>query len=91
MKASYSSGGHMRKWSGRQRALRSASAVAVLTGSGAALLPASVSAQTLQDAWARAYYTNPTLEAQRAQLRATDEQVNQALSGWRPTIEATSS
>src|SRR3546814_12677539 len=31
------------------------------------------------------YSNNPTLQAARAELRATDELVPQALSGWRPT------
>ena len=42
--------------------------------------------RTLQDALSAAYANNPTLQAARAQLRATDEGVPQALSGWRPTI-----
>jgi TolC family type I secretion outer membrane protein len=46
----------------------------------------SAPAQTLTDALADAYNTNPQLLAQRALLRATDEQVPQALSGWRPTV-----
>jgi len=33
-----------------------------------------------------AYQTNPSLLASRAQLRATDEGVQKALSGWRPTV-----
>ncbi|MCZ6719917.1 MAG: TolC family outer membrane protein [Proteobacteria bacterium] len=43
-------------------------------------------AQSLEDALAMAYANNPTLEARRAELRATDEFVPQALSGWRPTV-----
>lgn len=35
---------------------------------------------------AAAYQNNPRLSAQRAQLRATDEQIAQAYSNWRPTI-----
>ena len=42
-------------------------------------------AQSLADALASAYTTNPQLQAGRAQLRATDEGVPVALSGWRPT------
>jgi outer membrane protein len=60
---------------------------------GAALLllggSYEVSAQTLTQALAEAYNTNPQLLAQRALLRATDEQVPQALSGWRPTVNFT--
>ena len=66
----------------------SAIALAIAAGLVATAPLGPAWAQTLQEAWARAYYTNPTLEAQRAQLRATDEQVNQALSGWRPTVQA---
>ena len=47
-----------------------------------------ISAETLHDAFAGAYRNNSTLEADRARQRATDEQVPQALSGWRPTITA---
>jgi outer membrane protein len=36
---------------------------------------------------AEAYQNNPTLLAQRASLRATDESLAQAVSGWRPTIQ----
>jgi len=50
---------------------------------------ASASAQTLTEALAYAYNTNPQLLAQRALLRSTDEQVPQALSNWRPTVTFT--
>ena len=56
------------------------------------LLSASLKAaepQTLEQAWIQAYQSNPSLEAERAKLRATDEQVSQALSHWRPSIDAT--
>jgi TolC family type I secretion outer membrane protein len=46
---------------------------------------------TLEQTLVEAYQNNPSLEAQRAQLRATDEQVALALSHWRPTLEATTS
>jgi TolC family type I secretion outer membrane protein len=46
-------------------------------------------AQTLTQALTEAYNTNPQLLAQRALLRATDEQVPQALSFWRPTVNFT--
>ena len=46
-------------------------------------------AQTLTQALAETYNTNPQLLAQRALLRATDEEVPQALSGWRPTVNFT--
>ncbi|QJE72907.1 TolC family outer membrane protein [Aerophototrophica crusticola] len=53
---------------------------------GLGLSPAR--AQSLQDALAQAYTGNPTLEAARAQLRATDELVPQARSGYLPTLNA---
>lgn len=43
-------------------------------------------AESLEEALAKAYLGNPTLAAARAQLRATDEGVPLALSGWRPTV-----
>lgn len=49
------------------------------------------SAQSLADALSDAYLNNPRLLAQRAQLRATDEQVPQAMSGYRPTVSASGS
>jgi outer membrane protein len=54
----------------------------------AALFTASApaTAQTLTQALADTYNTNPQLLAQRALLRATDEQVPQALANWRPTV-----
>ena len=54
-----------------------------------ALTAVSAQAQTLTEALADAYNTNPQLLAQRALLRATDEQVPQALSNWRPTVNFT--
>jgi TolC family type I secretion outer membrane protein len=48
---------------------------------------APAAAQQMQDALATAYANNPQLRAARAQLRAVDEQVPQALSGWRPTVQ----
>lgn len=50
------------------------------------LPPGIGQAQTLSDALAAAYSNNTTLLAARAQLRAVDENVPQALAGWRPTI-----
>jgi outer membrane protein len=42
----------------------------------------------LPEALAKAYQTNPQLNAERARQRATDENVPQALSGYRPQIVA---
>src|SRR5262249_49333444 len=52
---------------------------------------AAVRADTIEGALVRAYQNNPQLNAQRAQVRSTDEQVPQALSGYRPKISVTAS
>ena len=48
----------------------------------------SVSAETLESALSRAYGNNPGLNAQRANVRATDENVARAKSGYRPQVNA---
>ena len=48
----------------------------------------SVHAESLKEALTAAYLFNPTLKSARAQLRATDNQVSLAKSGYRPTISA---
>ncbi len=48
-------------------------------------------AQTLAEALADAYTTNPTLSASRAELRTVNEGVPQALANWRPEIFLTGS
>ncbi|MGI9168571.1 MAG: TolC family protein, partial [Caulobacteraceae bacterium] len=57
----------------------------------AALWPARAGAETLADAITLAYQSNPTLQAQRASLRALDETYVQAQAGFRPsaTLQAT--
>src|SRR6201994_3064553 len=50
---------------------------------------APVHADTMESALLRAYQNNPQLNAQRASVRATDEAVPQALSGYRPRATAT--
>lgn len=52
---------------------------------------AGAAAGSLEDALREAYLANPRLDAERARLRATDELVPQALSGWRPLLRATGS
>ncbi len=51
----------------------------------------AVSADTLEWALVQAYQNNPSLNAQRAALRAADENVPQALSGYRPKLSVTAS
>ena len=48
----------------------------------------NVGAEPIESALARAYEENPQLNAQRASVRATDEYVPQALSGYRPKVGA---
>ena len=48
-----------------------------------------VRAETLEAALIQAYQNNPTLNSQRAALRATDEGVPQALAGYRPRVTVT--
>jgi outer membrane protein len=50
----------------------------------------ALAATTLADAIAAAYQSNPTLQAQRAQLRATDETYVQARAGLGPTVQVQS-
>ena len=47
--------------------------------------------ETLESALMQAYQNNPTLNSQRAAMRATDEGVPQALSGYRPKVTITAS
>jgi outer membrane protein len=51
-------------------------------------LPSAARAEALPEALAKAYQTNPQLNAERARQRATDENVPQALAGYRPQIVA---
>lgn len=63
-------------------------AVAAALSSVIWLTPFAVSAETIFDAMAKAYQNNPDLNAVRAGLRATDEGVAIAKSGYRPQISA---
>lgn len=71
--------------------------VKAFTGAAAAVLllawmgPTPALADTIESALVRAYQNNPQLNAQRASVRSTDENVPQALSGYRPRIAVTGS
>src|SRR3979411_2417447 len=71
--------------------------VKLVTGAAAAVLlmahmgATSALADTIEAALVRAYQNNPQLNAQRAQVRSTDENVPQALSGYRPRVALTAS
>jgi len=54
-----------------------------------ALAASAAHGESLPEALTKAYQTNPSLNAERARQRATDENVPQALSGYRPQILAT--
>jgi outer membrane protein len=63
----------------------------VLGGVCFAVLTVSIGplkAETLETALKRAYSANPSLNAQRASLRATDETLPRALSTYRPKVNA---
>src|ERR1700736_3634461 len=71
--------------------------VRVVTSAAAAVLlmafagRAPALAETIEAALVRAYQNNPQLNAQRALVRSTDENVPQALSGYRPKVALTAS
>ena len=57
-----------------------------LAAAGVLCVGAAAQADTLADAFAAAYETNPELIEARANLRAVDERVNQARAGLRPSL-----
>lgn len=70
-----------------RRMLRSGICLSVATCLGFSSLTAALG-ESLPEALAKAYQTNPQLNAERARQRATDENVPQALAGYRPQIIA---
>jgi outer membrane protein len=66
-----------------------ASVMGALAIAGAVTAGGRASAETLESALVQAYQNNPTLNSQRAALRAVDEGVPQALSGYRPRVTVT--
>jgi outer membrane protein len=73
---------------GGVKALTSAAVAALLLASASV---APVLADTIEAALVRAYQNNPQLNSQRASVRVTDENVPQALSGYRPKVAITAS
>ena len=61
----------------------------LLAAAACALAGPAALADTLETALIQAYQNNPQINAQRAQVRATDEAVPQALAGYRPRISGT--
>ncbi|MDP3174173.1 MAG: TolC family outer membrane protein [Phenylobacterium sp.] len=70
---------------------RGALFVAILSAGASGVLAAPAAAETLADAIALAYQSNPTLQAQRGTQRALDETYVQARSGYRPTLSVSAS
>jgi len=70
----------------KRRVLLSGSCVGALVCTLLLAVPAR--AEGLPQALVKAYQTNPQLNAERARQRATDENVPQALAGYRPQIAA---
>ena len=62
--------------------------LAALAAVGAAGFAGTAAADTLPEALAAAYETNPQLTVQRAIVRQADEGVPQALANGRPTVNA---
>lgn len=60
--------------------------VFVMTSGALGAAPGFARADSLLDTLAKAYSYNPQLDAERARLRATDEDVARANSGYRPDI-----
>jgi outer membrane protein len=72
--------------------LRRSGTAVLVVATAAAIAPlaiAAVRADTLPGALAEAYRNNPSLNAQRASVRAIDENVPQALAGYRPKVSVT--
>src|SRR6266576_1461500 len=69
-----------------RRVLQSGICLGVATWVGFAATAAL--GESLPEALAKAYQSNPQLNAERARQRATDENVPQALAGYRPQIVA---
>ncbi len=63
-------------------------AVASLAGMAALFPSLAAQAESLSAALTRAYLNNPQIAAERASLRAVDEGVAKAKSGWRPQVFA---
>src|SRR6202163_1950770 len=70
-----------------RRVLRSGICLGIATWVGFAAASAA-RGEALPEAMAKAYQSNPQLNAERARQRATDENVPQALAGYRPQIVA---
>jgi TolC family type I secretion outer membrane protein len=75
----------------RDRGVLRSLAVAVCVAGALAAAPAPAAAQSLIEALGSAYRTNPSLLGARAELRSVNEEVPQAVGGWRPSVAVTGS
>lgn len=71
----------------RLRALTTVSLFAL----AATVLALPARAESLKDALSSTYRYNPQIDAERARLRATDEEVARAMSGYRPIVTGSAS
>src|SRR5512138_42156 len=87
----------MMGWRNKMNGFPRMRGVKAITGAAASVLliacmgPMPALADTIEAALVRAYQNNPQLNAQRSQVRVTDENVPQALSGYRPKVAVTAS
>jgi outer membrane protein len=79
----------MSHWRQRTGLSGAAAGVPALTAALLLIAAAPAQADTLESALTQAYQNNPTLNSQRAAVRATDEGVPIALSGYRPKVTIT--
>lgn len=75
----------------RIRSVRGVVRPAVIACVFAVVGAAPAMSQTIEAALVHAYQNNPQLNAQRASVRVTDENVPTALSGYRPRVSVTAS
>jgi outer membrane protein len=66
-------------------------AVGLIACAGVSLAVVGARAETVESALVQAYQNNPSLNSQRAAVRVTDENVPQALSGYRPRVSINAS
>jgi outer membrane protein len=80
----------MRRFQGPLRAARRAPgfAIACVALSCAVMLVGAAHAETIGGALAKAYVNNPDINQQRAAVRAADEGIPKAFSGFLPTVSA---
>jgi outer membrane protein len=70
-----------------RRALLNGTALGIIGCSAFAVVGAR--AESVPEALVKAYQSNPQMNAERARQRATDENVPQAMAGYRPQVNAT--